>query len=227
MKKIVVLSGAGISKESGIDTFRDSNGLWEKYEINEVATPSGWTKNPKLVLDFYNERRRQLKSVEPNSAHLGFAGLEKHFKVIIVTQNVDNLHERAGSSNIIHLHGELTKSRSSADPNLIYEVDGDINIGDISPDDGSQLRPHIVWFGESVPNLLPAIEMTATADIIVIIGTSMNVYPAASIYEYAKSDAEIYYIDPNPATSDPRVTVIKENATTGVAELIEKLKKNL
>ncbi len=225
-KKIVVLTGAGISAESGIQTFRDADGLWEGHDVMEVASPEGWRKNRSLVLNFYNERRAQLNTVEPNAAHLGLAELEKDFDVCIITQNVDDLHERGGSSRIVHLHGELLKSRSSVDPNLVYECRSDINEGDRC-EKGSQLRPHIVWFGEAVPMLEVAIELVQIADILVIIGTSMQVYPAASLINYVDSTVPKYFIDPRPsiAASDfPKLTIFKENASTGVARLIEELK---
>ena len=194
----MVLSGAGISAESGINTFRDSNGLWENHEIMDVASPEGWRKNPKLVLKFYNDRRRQLKDVSPNLGHLALKKLESAFEVYIITQNVDDLHERAGSSNVLHLHGELRKARSTGMPPIIYDWENDLNWGDLC-ERGEQLRPHIVWFGEEVPLLDPAAELVKQADIIIIIGTSMQVYPAAGLFEYAKSNAQIYYIDPNPS----------------------------
>ncbi|MCZ2101621.1 MAG: NAD-dependent deacylase [Chitinophagales bacterium] len=229
MQKIAVLTGAGISAESGISTFRDANGLWENHDVNEVASPKGWDKNPELVLDFYNQRRRQLKTVQPNAAHVALKRLEEKYKVTIVTQNVDNLHERAASSSIIHLHGELNKVRSTEYPNLIYDWEGDLNIGDTC-EHGRQLRPHIVWFGEMVPMLEPAITICENADIIIIIGTSMNVYPAAGIVGYAKKGAHIYYIDPKPNISNElkhlkNVRIIAKKATEGVPELVESLLK--
>lgn len=229
MQKIAVLTGAGISAESGISTFRDANGLWENHDVNEVASPKGWDKNPELVLDFYNQRRRQLKTVQPNAAHVALKRLEKKYKVTIITQNVDNLHERAASSSIIHLHGELNKVRSTEYPNLIYDWEGDLNIGDTC-EHGRQLRPHIVWFGEMVPMLEPAITICEDADIIIIIGTSMNVYPAAGIVGYAKKGARIFYIDPKPNISNElkhlkNVKIIAKKATEGVPELVESLLK--
>jgi len=195
MKKLVVLTGAGISAESGIATFRDSNGLWEGHDVMEVASPEGWRKNRELVLDFYNQRRKQALIVASNEAHLELARLEKYFDVTIVTQNVDNLHEKAGSSKIIHLHGELFKSQSTVDPSLVYEMDGwEIKLGD-KCEKGSQLRPFIVWFGEMVPMMEPAIEAAMEADIFAVIGTSMLVYPAAGLIQYAPKDSLKYIID--------------------------------
>jgi len=216
-KKIVALTGAGISAESGITTFRDSGGLWEQYDVMEVASIEGWRKNPQLVQRFYNDRRKQLAEVEPNAAHRVLAELEKDFDVTVVTQNVDNLHERAGSTNIIHLHGELTKARSSINPNLIVDVGyRSVEWGEKAPD-GSQLRPHIVWFGEAVPMIETAAETVALADILVIIGTSLNVYPAAGLVGYANRKAEIYLIDPNEVTYPGKnITVIREKATVGI-----------
>jgi len=216
-KKLVALTGAGISAESGITTFRDSGGLWEQYDVMEVASIEGWLNNPHLVQRFYNDRRKQLGEVEPNAAHRILAELEKDFEVTVVTQNVDNLHERAGSKNIIHLHGELTKARSSINPNLIVEVGyRTIEWGEKAPD-GSQLRPHIVWFGEAVPMIETAAEKVSIADILLIIGTSLNVYPAAGLVGYANRKASIYLIDPNEVSYQGRnITVIREKATTGI-----------
>ncbi|MDZ7633191.1 MAG: NAD-dependent deacylase [Bacteroidales bacterium] len=228
MKKLVVLSGAGISAESGIRTFRDMGGLWEEYDVMEVATPQAWKKNMELVLRFYNERRRQLYTCEPNAGHLGLAALEKHFDVHIITQNVDNLHERAGSTKVLHLHGELTKARSTADQSLIYEIGSrDIVAGD-KCEKGSQLRPHIVWFGEAVPAMGEAGAIAASADIFVVIGTSLNVYPAAGLASYAPAGADMYLIDPEDVYVPVRrkVEVIKENAGKGVTILAERLLKN-
>jgi len=223
MKKVIVLTGAGISAESGLKTFRDADGLWEGHDIMEVASPVGFERNPALVLDFYNQRRRQLFEVVPNSAHFGIAGLEKNYEVTVVTQNVDDLHERAGSSHVIHLHGELLKARSCFDANLVYDITSDINVGDLC-EKKSQLRPHIVWFGESVPMLEKGIEITATADYLIIIGTSMQVYPAASLVHYIKPTVPIYFIDPNPAIQRNdfnNLTIIPEKATIGVSILVE------
>jgi len=219
-KKIVALTGAGISAESGISTFRDSGGLWEQYDVMEVASIEGWRKNPQLVQRFYNDRRKQLQEVEPNAAHRILAELEKDFDVTVVTQNVDNLHERAGSSKIIHLHGELTQARSSINPNLIVDVGyRPIEWGEKAPD-GSQLRPHIVWFGEPVPMIETAVEKVAVADILLIIGTSLNVYPAAGLVGYADRKASIYLIDPNEVNYQGRnITVIREKATVGMEQL--------
>lgn len=226
MKKIVVLTGAGMSAESGISTFRDSGGLWEKYPVEQVATPEGYAANPKLVIDFYNDRRKQLLEVEPNLGHKILAELEKDFDITVVTQNVDNLHERAGSTNVIHLHGELTKVTSSREPNnpkYIKELapeNFEVKIGDLA-DDGSQLRPFIVWFGESVPMMETAIDYVEKADIFVIIGTSMNVYPAAGLLNYVNPSVPVYLIDPNPVniTSGRKIHVISKGASAGMEEL--------
>ena len=231
MQKIVVLTGAGSSAESGISTFRDADGLWEGHDVMAVASPQGWENDQELVLDFYNQRRRQLMSVSPNEAHFALVKLEKEFDVVVITQNVDNLHERAGSSRIIHLHGELNKVRSTLNSRLIYEWTDDLNIGDFC-EQGYQLRPHIVWFGEMVPMLEPAIQECETADIFIIIGTSMQVYPAAGLISYAKSGSNIYYIDPKPNISHelrgrPGLQIIAEKATIGVIELVDKLLKSI
>ena len=223
MKKLVVLTGAGMSAESGISTFRDAGGLWEKYPIEEVATPQAWAKNPALVLEFYNQRRKQLLEVEPNSGHFGLAELEKHFDVHIVTQNVDNLHERAGSTKILHLHGELMKVRSTGANAEVFELSPEnieIQMGSLCPK-GYQLRPHIVWFGEAVPEIENAINIVSRADILVIIGTSMQVYPAASLIHYAKRNTPIYLIDPNEVNISNSVHVIQKTASEGVKELKE------
>lgn len=221
MKHLVVLTGAGMSAESGIKTFRDANGLWEGHDVMEVASPQGFAKNPQLVLDFYNQRRRQLFKVEPNNAHRVLSDLEQHYKVSIITQNVDDLHERAGSSKVVHLHGELLKSRSIADSNTTYNCTGDIKLGDLCPK-GYQLRPHIVWFGEEVPMIETAIEICVTADILLIIGTSMQVYPAAGLLHYAPADIPVYFIDPKPAISpNKQLTVIAKNATEGIKDLLK------
>ena len=225
-KNIVALTGAGISAESGITTFRDSGGLWEQYDVMEVASIDGWHKNPQLVQRFYNERRKQLQEVEPNNAHRILAELENDFDVTIVTQNVDNLHERAGSSKIIHLHGELTKARSFVNPDMIIDIGyRPIEIDEKAPD-GSQLRPHIVWFGEAVPLISTAARIVATADILLIIGTSLNVYPAAGLVGYTKENTAIYLIDPNEVVySGKNITVIREKATVGM-EKIKNILKN-
>ena len=216
-KKIVVLTGAGISAESGVKTFRDADGLWEGHDVEQVATPYGFQKNPELVLNFYNGLRKQLKSVQPNAAHLLLAELQKDYEVVVITQNVDDLHERAGSKNIIHLHGELLKMRSADDPNEIYDCTGDIKVGDLTPT-GAQLRPHIVWFGEDVPLIVKAAEEVESADIVLVIGTSLQVYPAAGLMNCAEDNVPIYYIDPRPSISSKgRLTVIAEKASTGVA----------
>jgi NAD-dependent deacetylase len=224
MKHIVVLTGAGMSAESGIKTFRDADGLWEGHDVMQVATPEGFQDNPELVLDFYNQRRRQLLTVNPNAAHYDLASLEKDYKVSIITQNVDDLHERAGSSNVIHLHGELLKVRNVVDELSYFEHQGDIKLGDTCPE-GHQLRPHIVWFGEMVPMMEAAMEVCATADVLIIIGTSMQVYPAASLMHYVPEGIPIFFIDPKPAmNSRGNLTVIPETATKGVKQLLELLK---
>jgi NAD-dependent deacetylase len=225
MKRLVILTGAGMSAESGIKTFRDSGGLWEEYDVTEVATPMAWHKNRDLVLRFYNERRRQLESCEPNDGHRGLAALEKYFDVQIITQNVDNLHERAGSTKILHLHGELTKARSTSDKNLVYDIGyRDINPGDLC-EKGSQLRPHIVWFGEEVPMMDEAVTLTSEADIFVVVGSSLNVYPAAGLINFAPKNASLWLIDPNDvAVPNLRnVKIIREGASEGVKLLTEKL----
>ena len=215
-KHLVILTGAGMSAESGLKTFRDSNGLWEGHDVMQVASPEGFRANPELVLEFYNQRRRQLKEVEPNEGHTALALLENDYKVTIITQNVDDLHERAGSSNVVHLHGELRKIRSTGNPNNVKLWTEDIVLGDCC-EQGYQLRPHIVWFGEPVPLIEDAIEICETADVLMIIGTSMQVYPAASLMHYVPQEIPIYYIDPKPAIEgNHRVTVIAEPATTGI-----------
>ncbi|MEO9954507.1 NAD-dependent deacylase [Nonlabens sp.] len=216
MKNLVVLSGAGVSAESGIATFRDAGGLWEGHDIMEVASPNGYAANPTLVLDFYNKRRAQLKEVKPNDAHFCIAGLERNYNVQVITQNVDDLHERAGSSTVIHLHGELKKARSSKNSNEVQDCDGDILLGDLSTD-GSQLRPHIVWFGEEVPAMDEAIALVSKADVLLIVGTSLQVYPAAGLKDFAPSTTPIYFVDPAPSIeSHGKLTVIKEKASKGV-----------
>jgi len=229
MSKVVVLTGAGISAESGIKTFRDAGGLWEGYNIEDVATPEAWARNPQLVLDFYNERRMQLLTVLPNIAHHAIASLDTQFETIVVTQNVDDLHERAGSKHIIHLHGELVKARSSVDEDLIYEIKKDILLGDLCAR-GSQLRPHIVWFGEMVPMLEKAIAEILDADYILVIGSSMQVYPAAGLVGYASPKARIFYIDPRPSLNfelsrRTGLEVIAKPATEGVPEVVNKILK--
>jgi len=228
-KKLVVLTGAGISAESGIKTFRDSDGLWEGHNVMDVATPEGWYKNPALVLDFYNQRRQQLKEVQPNLGHQILAELENHFDVYIITQNVDDLHERAGSSNVTHLHGELLKVRSSKNENYILDWQDDLNFGDVDQH-GNQLRPHIVWFGEQVPALEEAITITEQADYFAVIGTSLQVYPAAGLIDFTKKEIPIFYIDPKPIKipnlRNP-LEVIPNIASEGVRILKEKLIPNL
>jgi NAD-dependent deacetylase len=225
MKKLVVLTGAGMSSESGIRTFRDSGGLWEEYDVREVATWEAWLRNRDLVLRFYNERRRQLEICQPNEGHLGLAELEKHLDVQIITQNIDNLHERAGSSRVLHLHGELTKARSTQDPDLVYDIGyNDIKNGDLC-EKGSQLRPHIVWFGEAVPMMDEAARIASGADIFVVIGSSLNVYPAAGLISYAPRGAELWLIDPNEVDIpvSARVNILREKAGKGVRMLKESL----
>ena len=226
MKKIVVLSGSGISAESGIKTFRDMGGLWEEYDVMEVASPHAWDNTPELVMRFYNERRKKLFEAEPNPGHKDLVELEKHFDVHIITQNVDDLHERAGSSKVLHLHGALKKARSTIDPSLIYELDDwELKLGDHC-EKGSQLRPHVVWFGEAVPAISEAAMICETADIFVVIGTSLNVYPAAGLIDYAPAGIPIYLIDPNEInTWSKNITVIKEKASVGVRQLINILNK--
>ncbi len=224
-KRIVVLTGAGISAESGISTFRDSGGLWEKYDIMEVATPEAWERNQALVMEFYNQRRKQLYEVAPNAGHYALVALENKYDVQIITQNVDDLHERAGSSNIMHLHGELKKVRSSVDEDLVYTLEGwELKEGDLC-DKGSQLRPHIVWFGEPVPLIPAAAELSSTADIYVIIGTSLNVYPAAGLVDYVRPGTPIYLIDPNELSVGHirNLTFIREKAGTGTKKLADML----
>ncbi len=222
--KIAVLTGAGVSAESGIKTFRDSDGLWEGHDVMEVASPEGFQRNPAVVLDFYNQRRRQLLTVQPNSAHMALAELEKKHELTIITQNVDDLHERAGSTNVIHLHGELLKVRSTFDEDLVLDWKKDLNLGDFCKHN-HQLRPHIVWFGEMVPMIEVAVEVVEKADAIIIVGTSMQVYPAAGLIQYAKSDAQIYFVDPKPSISEnKRITVFAENASTGIPKVVELLK---
>lgn len=226
MKKLVVLSGAGMSQESGLKTFREMGGLWESYDVNDVASIDGWYRNPELVMDFYNQRRKQLLDAKPNAGHCGIAKLEKWFDVTIVTQNVDNLHERAGSTKVLHLHGELQKVRSTVDPDLVYTLDGwELKIGD-KCEKGSQLRPHIVWFGEPVPAFYDAIPIIENADIVVVVGTSMVVYPAAGLIHYAKAEAPVFVIDPNrPDVISKNVVYIEEKAGKGIEILTNQLEK--
>lgn len=223
--KIVILTGAGMSAESGIKTFRDSDGLWENYRIEDVCTPEALERNPELVINFYNERRKQLYEAQPNAGHTGLAELEKYFDVEIITQNIDDLHERAGSKHVLHLHGELKKVRSSKNPNLIYDLDGwELKPGTLCKD-GSILRPHVVFFGESVPNIEPATELVRQADIFVIIGTSLAVYPAASLLHYAPDSIPVFVIDPKiPQQAHRRgFNLIERGATEGVKELCQLL----
>ena len=224
-KKLVILTGAGISAESGIKTFRDADGLWEGHNVMDVASPEGWQRDKELVLDFYNQRRRQLQEVKPNQGHIVLAELEKDFDVHIITQNVDNLHEQAGSTNVLHLHGELLKVRSTKNEDYILDWQHDLVIGDVDKD-GNQLRPHIVWFGEMVPTLEEAVNITQQADYVVVVGTSLQVYPAASLMHYANPNVPIFYIDPRPASisglQNP-LEIIPMNATEGVPLLREKL----
>jgi len=227
-QQIVVLTGSGISAESGLQTFRGSGGLWEGYEISEVATPQGWKKNPEKVLEFYNKRRKQAWEAQPNIAHLALAELENWYEVKIITQNVDSLHERAGSTQVVHLHGELSKVRSEKNAELIKEIGGDaIQMGDTA-EDGAQLRPHVVWFGEAVPMIKKAAEISAQADIFMVVGTSLEVYPAAGLLDYVPEHAESYLIDPSVPDShliNQRWKLYETPATEGVPKVITKLKK--
>ncbi|HMS34273.1 MAG TPA: NAD-dependent deacylase [Ignavibacteria bacterium] len=226
VKKIVVLTGAGVSAESGLSTFRDAGGLWEGHNVMDVASPEGWRNNKELVLDFYNQRRRQLKDAKPNDAHIALTELENKYDVTIVTQNVDDLHERAGSSKIIHLHGELNKARSTVDESIVYDLDGSDITVNCRCEKGSQLRPHVVWFGEMVPMMEAAIKAVLSADILIVIGTSLAVYPAASLLEFVKNDMPVYLIDPvKPENylNQRNINFIQEKATKGTRELTEKL----
>jgi NAD-dependent deacetylase len=225
MKKIIVLTGAGMSADSGLQTFRGSDGLWEGYDIKKVATVEGWRKDPERVLEFYNKRRRQLYTVDPNKGHKALARLESKFDVTIITQNVDNLHERAGSSDVLHLHGELSKARSVKDKSLVYEIgDEDIEMGDTAEDRG-QLRPHVVWFGEMVPNMEKAAQIVPKADILIVIGTSLVVYPAAGLVDYAPSDIPKYIIDPERPDIMPAKGWhhFEKRAAEGTPELVDEL----
>lgn len=223
MKKVVILTGAGISAESGISTFRDSDGLWEHYNVEDVATHEAYLRNPELVLNFYNERRRQLFDVKPNEGHKQLVRLESYYDVQIITQNIDNLHEQAGSTHVLHLHGELTKARSDRNDNLIIDIgDRDINIGDKAPD-GAQLRPHIVWFGEAVPNIEPAAYLCEQADYFLVIGTSMNVYPAAGLIHYVPKSVPCYLVDPKAVSVSRPIKIIAEKAGTGVKKVVDEL----
>lgn len=228
-QRICVLTGAGISAESGIKTFRDADGLWEGHDVMEVASPQGWQKDQDLVLDFYNQRRRQLKEVKPNAAHLALAELQKEYEVIVITQNVDDLHERAGSDRIIHLHGELTKVRSTKDESYVTEWPDDLHTGDLCPS-GHQLRPHIVWFGEAVPMLDAAIQELYTADVVMIIGTSLQVYPAAMLSSYAPPHAPVLYIDPKPSVNEAvgrakHLKIFEGTATEKIEEAIQYIRE--
>jgi NAD-dependent deacetylase len=223
--RLTVLSGAGMSAESGISTFRDSGGLWEQHRIEDVATPEAWQRDPFLVLDFYNQRRKQLLAVEPNAGHLALVELERTFDVQIITQNVDDLHERAGSSNVLHLHGELRKVRSTGPSHQVYDLDGwELLMGDRCPD-GHQLRPHIVWFGEEVTEMPRAAEIVSTSDMVIIVGTSMNVYPANGLIHYAPRHARIWVIDPNATElhSLNRATVLREKAGVALPRLVKEM----
>ena len=233
-KHLVILTGAGVSAESGFATFRDTGGLWEQYDVNDVASIEGWYRNRKLVLEFYNQRRDQLKDAKPNAAHVAMAQLEKDYRVDVITQNVDNLHERAGSTRVLHLHGELTKvrpengiyDRTESEAEVIDVGYRPVILGDLAPN-GSQLRPHIVFFGEAVPNIGKAIDLVEQADILLIVGSSLQVYPAAGLYRYARNDCPIYVIDPKPVPiSDPRVTFIQDVATKGMARFVELVEVN-
>jgi NAD-dependent deacetylase len=225
MKKIVVFTGAGTSAESGLGTFRDSGGLWEKYDVYEIATPEAWRTNPNLVQEFYNERRKQVLAAKPNAAHIAVAKLEEQYDVTVITQNVDDLHERAGSSNVVHLHGEIIKSQSSLDPSLVYDIEGwELKDGD-KCEKGSQLRPHVVWFGEPVPMMEQASLIVEMADIFLVVGTSLNVYPAAGLIDVVDPAVPKYVIDPKEVSVSgiDNVTVYKEKASIGVPMLAEKL----
>lgn len=223
-KKLVVLTGAGISAESGLKTFRDADGLWEGYDLNEVATPGAWRRNPSLVLEFYNLRRQNVLEAKPNAAHKGLAELEEYFDVQIITQNIDDLHERAGSSKILHLHGEILKMRSEFDDTLIYPIDKDISMGDLA-DDGAQLRPHIVWFEEPVPLISDAVNLVRHSDVFVVIGTSLAVYPAAGLVDYAPWPIPKFILDKKiPGTSSLyNLTKFENSAASGIEELKKRL----
>ena len=225
MKKIVVLTGAGMSAESGLKTFRDSDGLWENHNVYDVATPEAWERDPEMVLKFYNDRRKQVRVAEPNKAHVSLGKLEQKYNVSIITQNIDDLHERAGSTHVIHLHGEVNKARSSVDSSLVYELDHwEMKMGDTC-EKGFQLRPHIVWFGEAVPMIEKAIPIVEMADVVMVIGTSLSVYPAAGLLNYATSSSQKYYIDPKGYEGDNHypIEMIKETAGVGVPRLVDQL----
>ncbi|MDQ6889596.1 MAG: NAD-dependent deacylase [Bacteroidota bacterium] len=223
-KNLVVLTGAGISAESGLQTFRDSDGLWMGYDVYEVATPEGWKKNPRLVLDFYNKRRQEVAKARPNAAHVAIASLEEKFNVNVVTQNIDDLHERAGSKNVVHLHGQIFKMRSENDENTIYDIEGDINYGDVAPD-GGQLRPHVVWFNEQVPMIIEAKKIMSKADVFILAGTSLQVYPASGLIDYLPTDIPKYIIDKKPPyiPAHHNFHRIAKSATEGMSELFIKL----
>ena len=224
MKNFVVFTGAGISAESGLGTFRDSGGLWDNYKIEDVATPEAFHKNPRLVLEFYNIRRRQLLSATPNDAHYALNKLQENFNLQIITQNIDDLHERSGSNNVLHLHGKLRQSKSTLD-NKLYEIDGsELVLGDLCPN-GGQLRPNVVWFGEAVPMMDKAIEIVKTADIFIIVGTSLNVYPAASLIHYTSNSCQKYIVDPN-AAEENGISAIRQKASVGVPKLVDQILKN-
>ncbi|MFO8236286.1 MAG: NAD-dependent deacylase [Bacteroidales bacterium] len=225
MKKLVVLTGSGISAESGLKTFRDMGGLWEQYDVTEVASPEAWERDPELVLRFYNERRKQLLEAKPNEGHKALVELENYFDVQIITQNVDDLHERAGSSKVLHLHGEIRKARSTGDPGLVYNIEGaELNLGD-KCEKGYQLRPHVVWFGEAVPAIRDAVQISQTAEIYAVIGTSLQVYPAAGLVDYAPQNIPVYIVDPGSAITgrQDKIITIREKASTGVPKLKEEL----
>ncbi len=227
MKKLVVLTGAGMSAESGLPTFRDMGGIWEQYDVTQVASPEAWRDNPELVLRFYNERRKKLFESAPNEGHNILASFEEFFNVHIVTQNVDDLHEQAGSSKVLHLHGELKKARSTSNPNLIYELkDWELKLGDLC-DEGSQLRPHIVWFGEVVEEIYNAQHLVSEADVFIVVGTSLNVYPAAGLLQYIASDVPLFVVDPGQPSlgHNPQITIVKEKASEGLRKLTDVLKK--
>lgn len=222
-KKIVILSGAGISAESGLSTFRDNNGLWDKYDLNEVATIDAWHKNPELVLSFYDQRRKQVLEASPNAAHFALVELEKHFDVEIITQNIDDLHERSGSKRVLHLHGEILKARNINTDSYLYPINGDIKLGDLCPD-GHQLRPHVVWFGEAVPKMLDAEQIMQTSDILIIVGTSLNVYPAAALRHACPPESEKFLVDPSSFDlENEQFTHIKGTATEKIPDLVDRL----
>ena len=226
MDKLVVLSGAGVSQESGLDTFRDKGGIWENHNIEDVATPQAFEKDPEKVLDFYNKRRRQLLELRPNQAHEYIAGLENYFDVTVITQNIDNFHEQAGSSDVIHLHGELLKSKSVNDPDKIYDQKSDIKLGD-TDDQGSQIRPHVVWFGEAVPMMSVAMDICQKADLALVIGTSLQVYPAAGLLDDLPKDTKVYLIDPDPQVQPAEnLEIIQDKAVNGMKKLYDRLTRS-